>query len=193
MGGRHPRFWAEVDMPKGQAAQIEEVARAHGLVVLTGPSRLGLQAHEQVVALKKAFPNLKIEEPPPPKSPELKKHSPGFEKLCEEVRTRIREISPVEAHRRVTEGKNVHFFDVREDHEWAEGRPRGSAHLSRGIIERDIEKTVADTSAEIILLCGGGYRSALAADNLQRMGYKNVLSVAGGVKGWRQAGLPEDR
>ena len=194
MGGRHPRFWAEVDMPKGRAGEIEDVARAHGLVVLTGPTRLGLSAQEQVLALKRAFPDLKIEEKPPPKAPELKKHNPAFERLCEEVRTRIREISPEEAHRRVTAGAGrVHFFDVREDHEWSEGHPRGAAHLSRGILERDIEKQVTDPASEIILLCGGGYRSALAADNLQRMGYKNVLSVSGGVRGWKQAGLPEDR
>lgn len=192
MGGRHPRFWAEVELPRGRTAQVEEVARAHGLVVLVGPARLGLSAKEQVDALRKAFPDLKIEEKPPPKAPELKAHNPAFDRLCQDVRTRIREISPAEAHRRVTSGK-VRFFDVREDHEWFDGHPRGAAHLGRGILERDIEKVVTDFDAEIILMCGGGYRSALAADNLQRMGYKNVLSVAGGVRGWKQAGLPEDR
>lgn len=192
MGGRHPRFWAEVELPRGRMPQVEEVARAHGLVVLVGPARLGLSAHEQVEALRRAFPDLKIEEKPPPKAPELKRHNPGFEKLCEDVRTRIREISPAEAHRRVTAG-NARFFDVREDHEWTEGHPRGATHLGRGILEREIEKVVADPETEIILLCGGGYRSALAADNLQRMGYKNVLSVTGGLKGWKQAGLPEER
>lgn len=192
MGGRHPRFWAEVELPKQKAAAVEEVARAHGLVVLVGPTRLGLSAKDQVDALRKSFPDLKIEEKAPPKMPELKKHNPGFEKLCEEVRLRIREISPEEAHRRVS-GGSARFFDVREDHEWSEGRARGSAHLSRGILERDIEKVVEDQNAEIILYCGGGYRSALAADNLQKMGYSNVLSMSGGWRGWKQAGLPEDR
>ena len=192
MGGRHPRFWAEVEMPRGNAVQVEEVARAHGLVVLVGPARLGLSAQEQVEALKATFPKLKIEEKPHPKLPEAKKHSPAFEKLCEEVRGRIREISVEEAHRRVKAG-GVKFFDVREDHEWAEGHASGAAHLSRGILERDIEKAVPDTSAQVILYCGGGYRSALAADNLQRMGYTDVLSVRGGYRAWKQAGLPEDR
>ena len=192
MGGRHPKFWAEVEMPKGKAAAIEDVARASGLVVLIGPSRIGLSVREQVDALRKSFPDLKIEDHPAPKGPDLKKHSPAFEKLCEEVRTRIREISPAEAHRRVTNGE-VKLLDVREDHEWSEGRARGAAHLGRGIIERDIEKAVADPAATIVLYCGGGYRSALAAENLQKMGYKNVLSMTGGYKGWKAAGLPEER
>lgn len=192
MGGRHPKFWAEVEMPHGRVEQIEEVARKHGLVVLVGPDRIGLSAHEQVTALRRAFPDLKIEEKPEPKGPELKSHNPGFEKLCQEVRTRIREISPSEAHRRVTGGK-ARFFDIREDHEWTDGHPAGAAHLGRGILERDIEKVVTNLDEEVILLCGGGYRSALAADNLQRMGYRNVASVAGGLKGWKQAGLPEER
>jgi len=192
MGGRHPRYWAEVEMPRGHAAQVEEVARAHGLVVLVGPTRLGLSAQEQVDALKKNFPKLKIEEMPHPKLPETKKHSPAFEKLCEEVRTRIREISVEEAHRRVQAG-GVQFLDVREDHEWDEGHAAGASHLSRGILERDVEKAVPDTGAQIILYCGGGYRSALAADNLHRMGYTNVLSVRGGYRAWKQAGLPEER
>lgn len=194
MGGRHPRFWAEVELAGDDAAQVEDVARKHGLVVLIGPKRLGLSAAAQVDALRAAFPKLTIEDHhAPPKPVETKKHNPGFEKLCEEVRHRIREITPTEACRRVTEHPDtVHFFDVREDHEWKEGHPRGAEHLSRGIIERDIESKVPDHGAQIILLCGGGFRSALAADNLARMGYTDVLSVAGGVRGWKAAGLPED-
>ena len=192
MGGRHPRYWAEVELPQSNGTAVEEVARSHGLVVLVGPARLGLSAQAQVEALKKSFPKLKIEEKPHPRLPDAKQHSPAFEKLCEEVRTRIREISVEEAQRRVASGK-VHFFDVREDHEWSESRASGASHLSRGILERDIEKSVPDPKSEIILYCGGGYRSALAADNLQRMGYTNVLSMRGGWRAWKQAGLPEER
>jgi rhodanese-related sulfurtransferase len=82
-------------------------------------------------------------------------------------------------------------IDVREDHEWEAGRIPGSRHLGRGIIERDIEGLVPDYAAEIVLYCGGGYRSALAADNLQKMGYQNVISMAGGIRAWREAGLEE--
>ena len=82
------------------------------------------------------------------------------------------------------------FFDVREDNEWAAAHPAGAEHLSKGIIERDIERTVPDTGAEIVLMCGGGFRSALATDALQRMGYTNVWSVAGGWRAWQEAGLP---
>ena len=88
--------------------------------------------------------------------------------------------------------KPFNFIDVREDHEWQEGRARGSTHLGRGIIERDIEKVVPDYAAEIVLYCGGGYRSALACDNLQKMGYTNVFSMAGGIRSWRELGFPEE-
>jgi rhodanese-related sulfurtransferase len=192
MGGRHPRFWAEVDLPKKNATAVEEVARAHGLTVLVGPSRLGLSAGEQVDALRKKFPELKIHELPHPPLPEAKKHNPAFEKLCEEVRQRVREISVEEAHRRTHAG-SAKLLDIREDHEWSDGRAANATHLGRGILERDIEKLVPETGAEIILYCGGGYRSALAAENLQRMGYTNVLSMRGGWRAWKQAGLPEER
>lgn len=116
-------------------------------------------------------------------------HSEGFLRLAEDARSRIREITPAEAHARAADS-SARLIDVREDHEWAAGRAAGAEHLSRGIIERDIERAVPDKDAELILYCGGGYRSALAADNLQRMGYRNVRSMAGGWKAWTAAGLP---
>ena len=85
------------------------------------------------------------------------------------------------------------LIDVREDNEWAAGHAAGATHLSKGIIERDIETAIPDKNAPIVLYCGGGYRSALAADALQTMGYTNVISMDGGIKGWRAAGLPEEK
>jgi rhodanese-related sulfurtransferase len=119
------------------------------------------------------------------------KHSEAFEKLVAEVMPRIKEISIEEV---LEKQKSEHAFvliDVREDHEWQQGRLPGSIHLGRGILERDIEKVVADKSTEVVLYCGGGFRSALSADNMQKMGYVNVLSMAGGIRGWRERQLPE--
>jgi len=121
------------------------------------------------------------------------KHTEAFEKLCQDARSRVREISIDSLCQKRADGENFHLLDVREDHEWDAGRIPGSSHLGRGIIERDIEGVVPDYDAEIILYCGGGYRSALAADNLQKMGYRNVLSMAGGIRAWREAGLEEER
>ncbi|NBO64781.1 MAG: sulfurtransferase [Acidobacteria bacterium] len=121
------------------------------------------------------------------------KHTEAFEKLCLDARSRVREISIDSLCQKRADGENFHLLDVREDHEWDAGRIPGSSHLGRGIIERDIEGVVPDYDAEIILYCGGGYRSALAADNLQKMGYRNVLSMAGGIRAWREAGLEEER
>lgn len=118
------------------------------------------------------------------------KHSTSFEKLCEDARARVREITVAEVKRKLDAGEQFQFIDVREDHEWAQGHAAHAAHLGRGIIERDIEKTAPDKNAELVLYCGGGFRSALAADNLQKMGYTNVLSMAGGIKAWREAGYP---
>lgn len=120
------------------------------------------------------------------------KHSAAFEKLCEEAKSRIREISVEEVKRKLDAGEQFRFIDVREDHEWEKGHAVRAEHLGRGIIERDIENFVPDKSAKIVLYCGGGYRSALAADNLQKMGYTNVYSMAGGIRAWREAGLPEE-
>ena len=120
------------------------------------------------------------------------KHSPGFERLCEEVRARIREIDVVEAARLAAEPDTL-LIDVREESEWAAGHAAGAVHMGRGVIERDIERLVPDPATRLLLYCGGGYRSALAAENLQRMGYRNVLSVAGGWRAWTTAGLPTTR
>ena len=117
------------------------------------------------------------------------KHSEGFLRLVEDAKTRVRETSVGEALARVSAG-GARLIDVREDREWEAGRARGAEHLGRGVIERDIENEIPDKSAELILYCGGGYRSALAADNLRRMGYTNVYSLAGGWKAWREAGAP---
>jgi rhodanese-related sulfurtransferase len=121
------------------------------------------------------------------------KHSPAFEQLCDEARARIREISIAEVKAKLDAGERFYFIDVREDHEWQADHAAGAQHLGRGIIERDIDARVPDKDAEIVLYCGGGYRSALAADNLQRMGYTNVLSMAGGIRAWREAGCPLEK
>ncbi len=119
------------------------------------------------------------------------KHSEGFLKLVDEAKERIREVTVEEARGKIAAGKGaVRLIDVREDHEWQAGHAQGAQHLSKGIIERDIEAEVPDKDAEIILYCGGGFRSALAADALERMGYRNVYSMAGGWKAWRDAGAP---
>ena len=120
-----------------------------------------------------------------------KKHSPGFLALVDEVRPRIHEITVDEALKAVN-GGDARLIDVREDNEWDEAHARGADHLSRGIIERDIEKMVPDKDAALILYCGGGYRAALAADSLQKMGYTNVSSVAGGWRAWLEANAPTE-
>lgn len=117
------------------------------------------------------------------------KHSEGFLRLAEDAKARVRETSVEEALGRVSEG-GARLVDVREDREWEAGHARGAEHMGRGVIERDIEAAVPDKGAELILYCGGGYRSALAADNLRRMGYTNVYSLAGGWRAWREAGAP---
>ena len=118
------------------------------------------------------------------------KHSEAFEKLCDDAKSRVREITAAEVKSKLDAGENFHFIDVREDHEWNQDHAAGARHLGRGIIERDIEKMEPGKDEEIVLYCGGGFRSALAADNLQKMGYTNVLSMAGGIKAWREAGYP---
>src|SRR5207237_10368718 len=118
------------------------------------------------------------------------KHSPAFLKLVEDSKTRVRETDIREVKRRLDAGDKLHLVDVREESEWALGRLPGALHLSKGVIERDIEKVIPDKSAPIVLYCGGGFRSALAADNLQKMGYSNVISMDGGWRGWTEAGYP---
>ena len=116
------------------------------------------------------------------------KHSEGFLKIVEDAKTRVREVDVEQTLGRLKEGARL--IDVREDREWERGHARGAEHMGRGVIERDIEGAVPEHDAELILYCGGGYRSALAADNLQRMGYTNVYSMAGGWKAWKEAGAP---
>ncbi len=121
------------------------------------------------------------------------KHSPGFLRLVEEARRRVKECTVEQAKAALDRGDPVHFIDVREDHEFAADHARGARHLGKGIIERDIETAVPDKDAAIILYCGGGYRSVLAADALQQMGYRNVTSMTGGIRAWREAGYPVER
>jgi rhodanese-related sulfurtransferase len=116
------------------------------------------------------------------------KHSEGFLRIVEDARTRVREVDVEQALARMKEGARL--IDVREDNEWERGHARGAEHLGRGVIERDIEGAVPEHDAELILYCGGGYRSALATDNLQRMGYTNVYSLAGGWRAWQESGAP---
>jgi rhodanese-related sulfurtransferase len=118
------------------------------------------------------------------------KHSPRFLKIVDETRQRIRETNVDDVKARMDRGESFVLVDVREESEWAKDHLPGAIHLGKGVIERDIEHRVPDTSAPIVLYCGGGYRSALAADNLQRMGYTNVVSMDGGHRGWREKGYP---
>jgi rhodanese-related sulfurtransferase len=118
------------------------------------------------------------------------KHSEGFLKLVNDAKSRIREVTVDETRERMATENSVRLIDVREDNEWQAAHAAGADHLGKGIIERDIEATVPDKSTEVILYCGGGYRSALAADVLQNMGYTNVFSMAGGWKAWQDSGAP---
>jgi rhodanese-related sulfurtransferase len=118
------------------------------------------------------------------------KHSPGFLRLVEQARRRIRELTLAEVKGMLDRSETFHLIDVREESEWARGHLPGARHLCKGIIERDIETAVPDPDARIVLYCGGGFRSALAADTLQEMGYRNVASMDGGWRAWTQAGYP---
>ncbi len=117
-------------------------------------------------------------------------HSPGFLKAVNDAKSRVRENTPEDVRRKQQVGDSFQLVDVREDNEWRKGHAAGAIHLGKGIIERDIEKTIPDHDAEIVLYCGGGFRSALAADALQQMGYKNVISMDGGWKRWCELGYP---
>ena len=120
-------------------------------------------------------------------------HTPGFLRLVGDAKTRVRETTCEDVRRRQQAGEPFHLVDVREDREWAQGRLPGAIHLGKGVIERDVETRIPDPDAEIILYCGGGYRSALAADALQRMGYRRVISMDGGWRRWGELGFPVDR
>ena len=118
------------------------------------------------------------------------KHSEGFLKIVNDSKTRIKEVTVAETRERLTANPEAKLIDVREDNEWDAAHAAGAIHLGKGIIERDIEATAPDKATELILYCGGGYRSALAADVLQNMGYTNVFSMAGGWKAWKESGAP---
>ena len=117
-------------------------------------------------------------------------HPPRFLKIVDDARSRVRETNVDEVKKKMDRGEKFLLIDVREESEWAKDHLPGAIHLSKGIIERDIEQRVPDHNATMILYCGGGFRSALAADNLQKMGYTNVISMDGGVRGWREKGYP---
>lgn len=120
-------------------------------------------------------------------------HSPRFLKLCDEVRARVKEVTIDEVAARLSRGDRFELVDVREESEFAACRIPGATHLGRGILERDIEKAIPDLDADIVLYCGGGFRSALAAESLEKMGYRKVSSMAGGIRGWREKNLPTEK
>jgi len=117
-------------------------------------------------------------------------HAPKFLQLVNEAKSRVKETNVADVKRRLDAGEKFTLVDVREESEWARGHLPGAVYMGRGVIERDIEQKVPDTGAKLVLYCGGGFRSALVADNLQKMGYGNVESMDGGWKGWLDAGLP---
>jgi rhodanese-related sulfurtransferase len=117
-------------------------------------------------------------------------HPPRFLKIVDDAKTRVRETNVEEVKKKMDRGAQFILVDVREESEFAKDHLPGAIHLGKGIIERDIEARVPDLNAEIVLYCGGGFRSALAADNLQKMCYTNVISMDGGIRGWREKGYP---
>ena len=119
-------------------------------------------------------------------------HSPAFLAIVTDAKSRIHELTIDDVLKKQQAGEPFELIDVREDHEWSKGHIRGAKHLGRGILERDIEAAVPDKGREIILYCGGGFRSALSADNLQKMGYRNVYSMDGGYRGWKSANGPTE-
>ena len=118
------------------------------------------------------------------------KHSPRFLKIVEDAKKRVRETTVDEIKARLDRGEKFVLVDVREESEFAKDHLPGAIHLGKGVIERDIEQRVPDPGTELVLYCGGGFRSALAADTLQRMGYTNILSMDGGIRVWREKGYP---
>lgn len=119
-----------------------------------------------------------------------KQHAPGFLKLVTDAKSRVKECTVDDVRDRLAKGDKFVLVDVREESEWAAGHLPGAVHLGKGIIERDVEMKIPDPATPIVLYCGGGFRSALVADNLQKMGYSNVISMDGGFSGWRAKGLP---
>ena len=120
------------------------------------------------------------------------KHSQRFLDIVNDAKTRVRETTPEEVRRRQEAGERFRLVDVREDGEWERGHALGAIHLGKGVIERDVERVVPDHTDQMVLYCGGGYRSALAADTLAKMGYTNVISMDGGWKRWKELGYPTE-
>ena len=121
------------------------------------------------------------------------RHSHGFLRLVEDAKSRVRQADFSDIKRRLDAREKLTLVDVREDNEWARGHLPGAIHLGKGIIERDIEEAFPDKDASLVLYCGGGFRSALVADSLQKMGYTNVISMDGGWRGWTTAGYPIEK
>jgi len=120
-------------------------------------------------------------------------HSPRFLKVVNDAKSRVKETSVDEVKQKLDRGEKITLVDVREESEFAKDHLPGAIHLGKGVIERDIEARVPDLNTPLVLYCGGGFRSALAADNLQKMGYTNVISMDGGVRGWREKNYPMTR
>jgi rhodanese-related sulfurtransferase len=120
------------------------------------------------------------------------KHNPGFLELVGKAKAGIRECTVADVKARLDRGDRFQLIDVREESEFAAGRVQGARHLGRGILERDVETLIPDRDADIVLYCGGGFRSALAAESLQKMGYRQVISMDGGYRAWREAGYPTE-
>jgi rhodanese-related sulfurtransferase len=120
-------------------------------------------------------------------------HAPKFLAIVNDAKKRVKETNVADVKRRMDAGEKIVLVDVREDNEWANGHLPGAIHLGKGIIERDIEARIPETSTKLVLYCGGGFRSAMSADNLQKMGYTNVESMDGGWKGWLAAGYPTQK
>ncbi len=123
----------------------------------------------------------------------MSQHTSGFLNLVNDAKKNVKELTVAQVAEKFKRGENFIFIDVREDDEWKAGYAKGAIHLGKGVIERDIETDIPNKDSEIVLYCGGGFRSALAADAIQKMGYTNVASMDGGMKGWRAAGLPEEK
>jgi len=125
-----------------------------------------------------------------PEAAMAQQHPPRFLKIVDDARSRIKETTVDEVKARLDRGEKFLLVDVREDSEWDKDHLPGSVHMSKGVIERDVKQKVPDVNTEMVLYCGGGYRSALAADNLQKMGYTRAISMDGGIRGWREKGYP---
>jgi rhodanese-related sulfurtransferase len=123
----------------------------------------------------------------------MAKHTARFLQIVNDARSRVKELNVQDVKQKLDRGEKFHLIDVREESEWNAGHMPGAQHIGKGVIERDIETKIPDTKAQIVLYCGGGYRSALAADALQKMGYTNVFSMDGGWRGWNEAKLPVEK